>query len=195
MPGNENIRSLLEKARNGNSHAFSQIYHLTYEKNYGIVNQILKNEQDTKDVLQDTYLKIYQKLEQVQEMNLYSFFAWSRKVALNTALDFLRKQKQNLCKTAASWDQENDIETEVLDLRVENQPELAMLQKEACDSVYSVLEGLPAEQRECAVLFYVQELSIREIADITCCSENTIKSRLYYARKKMQAKLGDFFPE
>lgn len=195
MLENEDIKSLLEKARSGNSKSFEEIYELTYGKNRHIVCEIIKNEQDVQDVLQDTYLKIYQKLEQVQGMQLYSFMAWSGKVARNTALDFLRKKKRISYEIVGLWEADWDVELALEDVRVENQPEHALVQKELCGMVQKVLEKLPGKQRECAVLFYFRQKSIREIAAYTGCSENTVNSRLYYARKKLQAALEDDFAE
>lgn len=195
MPENENIRSLLERARNGNSESFEAIYELTYGKNYRIVCELIKNEQDVQDVLQDTYIKIYQKLEQVQGMQFYSFMAWSGKVARNTALDFLRKKKRIPYEIMGLWEADWDVELALEDVRVENQPEHAIVQKELCQMVQKVLEKLPGKQRECAILFYFRQKSIREIAAHTGCSENTVKSRLHYARKKLQATLEDDFAE
>lgn len=193
MLENENIKSLLEKAQDGNSKSFEEIYQLTYRKNHHIVCELIKNEQDVQDVLQETYLKIYQKLGQVQGMQLYSFMAWSGKVARNTALDFLRKKNRIPYEIVGLWEDDWDIDSALEDVRVENQPEHALVRKELCDLVQKMIKKLPKEQRECTILFYFGEKSIREIAVHTCCSENTVKSRLYYARKKIQTGLGEDF--
>lgn len=169
-----------------------------YIKNYYIIIKMLKQEQDAMDVLQDTYIKVLQKLSSFKYTGSQSFASWTGKIASNTALDFLRKKKP-LLFSDLNTENENIQELEFEDKSVENQLELALDQKETERIVQEMLECLSEEQRVCVILRYVKQMKISEIALECGCSENTIKSRLNYAKKRLLderealEKKGDIF--
>lgn len=81
---------------------------------------------------------------------------------------------------------EEDIqELEFEDETARNQPELALDQKETARIVHELMDCLSEEQRVCVILRYIRQMKISEIAIECNCSENTIKSRLNYARKHL----------
>ena len=70
------------------------------------------------------------------------------------------------------------------DDRIENIPEIAIDQKETARLIDNILNSLSEEQRVPIALYYYEQMSIKEIAHLLNCSENTLKSRLAYGRKK-----------
>lgn len=184
----QDIGKLLEQAKAGDNEAFQKLHELVCDQNFYLIQKMVKNVQDAEDLLQDTWIKIYQNLDQIRDTKLSSFVSWSGKVASNTALDFLRKKKPMLFSDMGKEGDSKPIQFEIQDFKVENQPELAFDQKETSEIVQELLGELSDEQRICIVMFYLQEMSIREIAESIGCSENTVKSRLNYARKKIQAQ-------
>lgn len=179
----ENIKEAVLAAQKGDEEAFNRLYKETYERNYYIVVKMLKQEQDVMDVLQDTYVKVFQNLSSFQYTGDKSFASWTGKIASNTALDFLRRKKPVLF---SDLNQEESIsELEFEDKTVENQPELVLDQKETARIVQEMLECLSEEQRICLIYRYVRQMKISEIAEECGCSENTIKSRLNYAKKRL----------
>lgn len=188
MDYQQDIGQLLEQAKAGDHEAFQQLHELARSQNYYVILKIVKNVQDAEDLLQDTWLKIYQNLGQIHDTRLGSFLSWSGKVASNTALDFLRKKRPVLFSDLQNEEGSEQVSFDIQDFAIENQPELAFDQKETSEIIQELLSGLADEQRICVIMFYLQEMSIREIAESMGCSENTIKSRLNYARKKIQAQ-------
>ena len=93
---NNSIKQLVERALQNDHEAFSQLYYQTYDRNYYLVLKLVKSEQDTEDILQDTYIKILSKLSQYQYKGENSFASWTSAIASNTALDFLRKKRPTL---------------------------------------------------------------------------------------------------
>lgn len=179
------IERTIKKAKAGEPKAFEYLYKETYDRNYYIIYKMLKNEQDTLDVLQETYIKVFTKLEQFTYKGPDSFCAWTGKIAANMALDFLRKKKP-VPFTEIEQDGEDGIkEFEIEDPSQQFRPEIAYDKKETADIVEEMLNCLSEEQRVCILLYYLQDMSIREIAQMCNCSENTIKSRLYYGRRKI----------
>lgn len=188
MESQRDIGELIAQAKTGDNKAFQELYELTCSHNFYLIQKIVKNVSDAEDVLQDTWIKIYENLDQVRDTKLKSFVSWSGKVASNTALDFLRKKKPMLFSDMEKEGDSEPIPFEVQDYKIENQPELAFDQKQTSEIVQELLEGLSDDQRICVMMFYLQEMSIREIAENIGCSESTVKSRLSYARKKIQAQ-------
>lgn len=163
--------------------AFSWLYKETYERNYYIVIKMVRQEQDAMDILQDTYVKVFQKMSSFTYSGSQSFASWTSKIASNTALDFLRKKKMVLFSELST---EEDIpELEFEDETARNQPELALDQKETTRIVHELMDCLSEEQRVCVIMRYIRQMKISEIAIECNCSENTIKSRLNYARKRL----------
>ena len=181
----EKIQEMIHAAKTGDTAAFNWLYANTYQRNYYIIIKIVKTEQDTQDVLQDTYVKIFQNLESYQYQGEQSFFSWAGRIASNTALNFLRKKNQLLFSDIQAEGNDDMMEIEFEDESIENRPDLAFEQKETSRIVQEMLECLSEEQRICIVLRYVQQMKISEIALQCGCSENTIKSRLNYAKKHL----------
>lgn len=181
----KDIKHIISKAKTGDKKAFENLYTETYDRNYYIVFKLLKNEQDALDVLQETYLKVFTRLEQYTYTGSNSFQAWTGKIATNTALDFLRKKNPILFTEMEEEFDEKQIELDIEDPSETYRPEIAYDKKETADIVEEMLACLSEEQRICILLFYLQEMSIKETARFCNCSENTIKSRLHYARKKI----------
>ncbi len=182
----EKIQEMVLAAKKGDMDAFSWLYKEIYERNYYIVIKMIRHEQDAMDILQDTYVKVFQKLSSFNYSGSQSFASWTSKIASNTALDFLRKKKMVLFSELSTEEDIQELEFE--DETVRNQPELALDQKETARIVHELMDCLSEEQRVCVILRYIRQMKISEIAIECNCSENTIKSRLNYARKHLLSK-------
>ena len=178
---------LVNRAKAGDESAFHQLYDRTSKRNYYVALKMVKTDADAQDVLQDAYIRIYQHLDQFQYQGEGSFASWSSKIVSNTALNHLRK-KQMVLFSDIEGDQEGEFSLEIEDEDTSRQPELAYDKKETSKIVQDLLGTLSDEQRVCAMMFYFQEESVKDIASEIGCSENTVKSRLNYARKNMMAK-------
>lgn len=181
----EKVQEMVLAAQEGDMEAFSWLYQETYNRNYYIVIKMVKQEQDAMDILQDAYVKIFQKLSSFHYSGSKSFASWTGKIASNTALDFLRKKNPIFFSEMQGEDDEDTPALEFEDESVENQPELAFDRKETARIVQELLDCLSEEQRICVILRYVREMKVSEIAAECGCSENTVKSRLSYAKKRL----------
>lgn len=181
-----NIKKLVEKAQTGDEQAFSVLYQQTYDRNYYIVYKMIQNEQDVQDILQDSYVKIFTHLKEYEYRSPGGFAAWTARIATNTALSYLRQKKPMLFSEMEREAEEGGMELDWEDRSMEFKPEAAFEKKETAMIVQELLGKLSEEQRICILMFYLQEMSIKEIASEFGCSENTIKSRLNYGRKNIQ---------
>lgn len=175
-------------ALEGREEGYNFLYQQTYQKSYYVALKYMKQEEEAADVLQDAYIKAFQNLDQLQEPD--KFPGWFSKIVASKALDELRKKKVVLFSQMQTEDSEEvSMEELLVDERVENRPELAMDREETSRLVQEMIAGLSDEQRMCVMMFYIEQMSVKNIAEVTGVSENTVKSRLKYGRKNIEEKV------
>lgn len=186
----ENIQSTIDKAKKGDQSSFFALYSDTYPRNRYIALKYMKQEHDADDVLQDAYIKIFKNLDMFTYTGEGSFQSWTSKVVSNTALNYLRKKNPLLFSETEDEDG-NDVASFLEDESIDNQPELSYDRKETSMIVSELLNELSEEQRIVVMMYYFQELPVKEIASNCACNENTVKSRLNYARKNLEKKASE----
>lgn len=176
-------------AQSGSAEAFERLYSETVKKAYFVVKRILVGypEEEVEDVLQDAYIAVYNNLASYSSGN---FQGWVDVIAANRAKNFLKKKKPVLF-TEMESDDPDAKELEFEDTSIEFQPEEQVDYSETKRLVMEIIDGLPEEQRLSVVLYYFDEMSVKDIALACECSENTVKSRLNYARKSIKTKVED----
>lgn len=177
--------SLVTAAMNGDENAFRTLYELTYNDKYYIAKKYMKNDIEAEDVIQESYMKIWQYLPSLSEPK--AFFKWTSKIVANTAITALNKNHPVLFSDMDTDDKIEEYEIE--DSYEGNQPELSFSTQEEQQIIREIIDALSDEQRLCIIMFYIEDMSIKEIAEIIGCSENTVKSRLNYGKKNIKAKV------
>ena len=179
-------RGLLERARSGEEDALTEIYRKSNRELYHVVKVMIQDDDTVYDILQDTYIKAFDRLDQLKEEE--KLIPWLKTIANNTAKDWLKKKKPVFFSELSTGEDadENFFENSIEDDRTAVNPEITMDENESRRLVMGILDQLPAEQRLVVGMFYYEELSVKEIADVLGVSENTVKSRLSYARKKIK---------
>lgn len=176
--------NLIENAKNGNQNAITELYNRTYNNVYFTVKALIKSEDTILDIVQDSYVKGFKNLSQLQDPD--KFRAWIKRISHNSAVDYLRKTKPVMFSTMST---EDDSFIEFEDDRTENLPEVVIDQKETTRLVKEILDSLSDEQRLVVGMFYYEQMSVKEIAQTLGISENTVKSRLSYGRKKIEMQV------
>ena len=180
----EITKEMLALAAKGNRYAIEDLYEITYNSVYKTVRILISDEDTVLDILQDSYVKAFQSLEQLQDPD--NFRPWLKRIATNKAKDYLKKKKPILFSEMAAEDGE---EIDFRDENIAHLPEEVLDRKETVRLMDEILASLSDDQRMAISLHYYQDLSIKEIAGIMGCSENTVKSRLNYGRKKVEQKV------
>ncbi len=175
-------RELIDRAINSDQEAITQLYNMTKDNVYYTIKTMISDEDTAQDLTQDTFLKAMKHLEQLNEPA--AFRGWIKKIARNMTIDALRKRKVIFFTQMVSSDSEEAIEFE--DDRQENLPEVVIDRQETARLLGEILDALSAEQRVVTELFYYEGFSVKEIAQELGVSENTVKSRLKYARNKIE---------
>ena len=177
----------VEQAKAGREEGFTFLYENTYRNKLYIAMKYMKNEQDAMDVLQDAYIKAFARLDSLQDAN--AFPGWMSTIVANTAINALQKKKAVLFSDLQNENDEGDVfEYNLEDENMSTQPEMACTVQETQDMVRELIDSLSDEQRICVLMFHLEGYSIKDIATVLNCSENTVKSRLNYGRKNIKAK-------
>jgi RNA polymerase sigma-70 factor (ECF subfamily) len=165
------IELLLECQRNDRN-AQRKVYEKMAGKLYSVCKRYLKNDEDIEEALADSFYKIFTKIHQLQNPDIFE--AWARKIAVNECLQKLRANKA-LHISLKEYHLENS------DFTLEN----ASFEKD----ILSLLNFLPEGCRAIFNLFAIEGYPHKEIALMLSISEGTSKSQLNFARKKLQELL------
>lgn len=188
-PDAENMEELVGRARRGDTDAVSALYERTYSKVYYTVKSMIKNEDDVLDVLQDAYLKAFTHLKSFEGGE--KFLPWVKQIAANTARDRLRRKTPALFGELMADETQTPAEERIPDERPAALPEASLDAAETQRLIREILDSLPDDQRAVVGMYYYEELSVREIAEALGVSESAVKSRLLYARRKIEARVRD----
>lgn len=165
---------------------FDLVFNLHHDYVYGLAHAFLRNAQDAEDVTQDVFLRVHKSLASYQPERA-SMRTWLTKMAVNACKAHRRRNfLHNLWQHKSSDD---DAVLEAIDLSPWVAPEDHALRAEVRRTIRDVLARLRHEQRMVLILHYYLDLSCPEIATILECPEGTVRSRLYYARRMVQAQL------
>lgn len=176
----KNLTELVAAAQKGNNLAFEKLFEATKNAVYYTCLGFVKNEADAKDLMQETYITAFQKIEGLTQPD--RFTAWLYRIAINKCKDFLAARKAWL----VSSDEADEIEN-IPDTDLESLPESYIAQKDQRHVLLQIMQSnLSNVQYQTIFLFYFNELSIAEIAGLMDCSENTVKSRLHLAKAKLK---------
>ena len=183
--------ALVERARSGDTAAFTELVEKYERKIYRLAKHITQNDEDAEDVLQETFLKAYSHLGSFEGQS--KFYTWIVRIAVNEALMKLRKRKSD--KTV-SLDEPQDTgeETVAREIAVwDEDPEQKYSQEELREILDNAVNSLKPSFRTVFVLRDIEELSTEETADALGISVPAVKSRLLRARLQLREKLTRFF--
>jgi RNA polymerase sigma-70 factor (ECF subfamily) len=181
----------IEKARGGDARAFGDLIGKYERKIFRLAQHITQNREDAEDVLQETFLKAYEHLNQFQGNS--KFYTWIVRIAVNQALMKLRKRKSD--KTV-SMDEGIDTGEDVVVREIaawDEDPEQRYSREELNEILTAAVDSLAPAYRTVFVLRDVEDLSTEETAEALELSIPAVKSRLLRARLQLREKLTKFF--
>ncbi len=180
-------KDLLKRARSKDQQALAEIYSQSCSAVYRVIRVLVKDEDTVNDLVQDTYVKAFSRLDQLQDEA--KLVPWLKMIANNTAKDWLKKCKPVYFNELAGESDDTDdlsFEENIEDENIDLNPEMAMDRQEVSRLVMEILDQLPEDQRMVIGMFYYEEMSVKDIAEVLGVSDNTVKSRLNYGRKKIK---------
>ena len=177
-------------AKAGNEAGFTYLYEQTYKKSFYVAKKYMKND-DTgaEDVLQIAYVKPLSNLGQLEDPE--KFQGWFSRIVANTSFRELQKKTPTLFSQMNDEDTDIKFEDTIENSNVDFQPEASIDGKETQRLVKEMLDTLSDEQRMCVMMYYYEDIPVKDEALILGVSENTVKSRLNYGRKAIKEKVLD----
>ncbi|TLF45280.1 RNA polymerase sigma factor [Maribacter aurantiacus] len=164
----------------GNTHAFGYLIRTYQNKTFGIAISIVKNDEDAKDVVQESFITAYASLSSFR--NDAKFSTWLYRIVVNKALQFLKRQKRKEEVSQEIAITENDKTAYNSALEQLNHQDLKLLVKK-------VLSEIPPREALILQLFYLENQQISEIQTITDFTKANIKVLLHRGRKSFYKKL------
>ena len=177
------IKELVSSAKSGNKKSFDKLYELTHNDVWYNCLSLLKDEENAKDIMQETYITAFLKLDTLKDEE--KFCGWLTAIATNK------------CKNKLKGKVEYQIDDEVLITEAETDelmlPEEYITKTEKRKVLLQIMEDtLSFNQYQTVLMFYFDEMSISEIAQGLEISEGTVKSRLNSSRAKMKTAIEDY---
>jgi RNA polymerase sigma-70 factor (ECF subfamily) len=183
---------LVKAATGGDASAFETLVDRHQKRVYMISYQILRNHEDTLDVVQDTFIRAWKGVAGFDGQA--SFASWIARIATNASIDVIRRRQVRPQSELDTGEIHPDPASRTTPSSPPK-PDAQIDMDEIRRRYDAALLLLSAEHRAVLVLKELQDQSYQEIADTVGCSVGTVMSRLFYARKKMQSELKDIYEE
>ena len=182
---------LLAQSREGDTRAFAELVRRYEGRIFRLAQHITQNREDAEDVLQETFMKSYEHLDQFK--GDAKFYTWIVRIAVNQALMKLRRRKTD---KSVSLDEQIDTGEDTIVREIaawDEDPEQRFTREELHGILDRAIQSLDPPYRSVFVLRDIDELSTEETADALGLSVPAVKSRLLRARLQLREKLTRFF--
>ncbi len=189
---NKHVNELVVRAKRGDQEAFTELVNLYSERIYNLALRILKNADDAADVLQETFVTVYEKINSFDGRS--NFFTWIYRIATNFALMKLRKDKRTVLSDQ-DLEQNFDNPDNMHIHEWQDLPLKDMLNEEFQRHLDEAVDSLPEIYRSVFILRDLENLSIRETSKILGITESNVKIRLKRARLYLREKLAEYMQE
>jgi len=161
----------------GNNEAFDTLLRRHQDRIFSYILRIIKNEDIANDIFQETFVKAIQTIRLGRYTENGKFPAWISRIAHNLIIDYYRQEKSENLQSADLTDVDILNRKELCEDTIED----IMISNQIRDDVKYLIEELPELQKEVLMMRYYQNLSFKEIAEITGVSINTALGRMRYA--------------
>jgi RNA polymerase sigma-70 factor (ECF subfamily) len=182
---------LVSQAREGDTRAFGELVRRYEGKIFRLAQHVTNNREDAEDVLQETFMKAYEHLDQFKGDS--KFYTWIVRIAVNQALMKLRRRKTD---KSVSLDEQIDTGEDTIVREIaawDEDPEQRFSREELGEILDHAVDSLEPPYRSVFVLRDVEEFSTEETAEALGLSVPAVKSRLLRARLQLREKLTRYF--
>ena len=189
----EHLERLICKAQSNKDLYFDELYRYLWPHLYYVVFALVKNDQDTQDLMQQTFLSIFNKLDTIRDPR--AGFAWANTIAVNNARTHMKKANskvvvedsyEELSVDPAADSSRVPFSEELRETQGATQPETRLEGRERSKLIFDLISDLPTNLREILLLYYYQELSTKEIAAVLNVTLSTVTTRLHRARLRIK---------
>lgn len=180
---NRDIASLIARCREGDAQAQEALVLAVQNRVYYHCKKMLRHEENALDATQEVLISMLRKLDTLKEPA--AFWGWLSTMTANQCRNSLARGSREVQFPVDEEGNSLMDAYETLDEQVV--PDQAMDSKESRRMIVELVDALPDAQRQCVLMYYYEEMGVKEIAAALETSEGTVKSRLNYARKAIKA--------
>lgn len=176
----DGMTALVGRAREGDDAAFQQLVNTWQRRVLNTVARILGRPDDAEDVAQEVFVRLYFSLDRLRDPA--QFQPWLYRLITNASIDYLRRHRRSRTRVSDLSDQQvfaADSAQALRHAREENQ------RQRMRDQAQHVLSAVPMKDRMLLMLKEVEGLSVKELCEVYRVSEESIKVRLFRARKRI----------
>lgn len=186
MERNE-LTMLVTAAQAGDQEALNRLFNEYYSKVYYFAYKTVKDENIAADITQDTFVQVIRNITSLRDPALFG--SWIRTITYSRCSVYFKSNREIITDEDGEG---NSIFDDIAENKTEFIPDEALDKEEFRNTVMAIVDSLPDEQRAAVLMYYFDELSVKQIAAIQGVSEGTVKSRLNYARKYIKASVEDY---
>src|SRR5256714_995813 len=184
---------LVKRCQAGDADAFDELVVRYRTRIFGMIYNMVHNEQDAWDLAQDSFVKAWKSIKRFRGQS--SFYTWIYRIVMNVTIDWLRK------KQVKAGGAEFDDAIQIKDIdpasktvpKADPLPHQRLERNEIRARIEKAISQLSPEHRAVILMKEIEEMQYHEIAESLGCSIGTVMSRLFYARKKLQNSLKDLY--
>ena len=184
---------LIDRLKNGDVKAMEPLMQLHQDYVYTLAMQMVKSNGIAEELTQDVFVKVFRKIDSYQEKSKFS--TWLYTITYRTCLNYLEKKKIifNMSEIASK---ENNNEVNDFTFKDEFENNVSQIEeKEKQQIIWHAIDSIPQQQGVVIALHYLQQFSVKEIADMMNVPENTIKTHLFRGRSAIKSKLEKQFSQ
>ena len=185
-------RMLVDRFRSGDSAAFEEMVSRHWDRIYGMVHQLLRNQQDAEEVTQDAFIRAHRGLANFRGDS--SFSTWLYQIATNLARNrywyWWRRKRDRTVSFDQPVGDDNDTPLSEVFVGESESPGDVTVTQELVDRIAVGMEKLSSKHREILILRNIKNQSYEEIAAILGISVGTVKSRIARARDSLREIIG-----
>jgi len=192
-PDQQEERGLIERAQRGDHEAFAALLQRHQRRVFSLVANLLRRPAEVEDIAQQVFLKVYLALPRFDSRAAFS--TWLHRIVVNECYDHMRRQRAQKAGPGSEVAMNDPSELERLaGAGGEADPEEVARRAELRSLLERLFQHLPAEDRLLLTLRELEGFSVNEIAAVTTMNPNTVKIRLFRARKRLVEIRRRFFP-
>ena len=186
-------QDLVQLCQKGDAEAFDQLVGRYRTRVFGMIYNMVHNEQDAWDLAQDSFLKAWKSIARFRGQS--SFYTWMYRIVMNVTIDWLRKKQVK----GSGAEFNDEVQLREIDPasrtvpKADALPHQRMVHGEIKTRIDQAIAQLSPEHRAVILMKEIEDMQYHEIAEALDCSIGTVMSRLFYARKKLQNMLRDVY--
>ena len=181
---------LVALAQKGNINSFNKLVDKYHSRIYSLTYQMTSNREDAEDLTQEIFIKAFEALPRFKGRS--SFYTWLYRIGINKTINYRKKRNRNRPISIDALDQDITYDEVYAELDSKDSPLRHIGLNELQVKLNEAMQRLSLKHRTVVVMHDIEGIPHDEIAKIVGVSVGTIRSRLFYARRQLQADLGEY---